>query len=116
LGQPTFASLHSGASDLVTGALISVKFESNKKGQGVAREVTVLATPGSAFEFSGNLSSLDMHSGMLVVVDPADDKSYEIFFDSANLPESRNLHEGDHVRVTASFDGTRYVASALTAN
>jgi hypothetical protein len=53
---------------------------------------------------------------LLVVVDPADDKSYQISFDSATLPESRNLHEGDHVRVTASFDGDRYVASALTAN
>jgi hypothetical protein len=116
VGQPAFASLRSGSSDLVAGALISVKFESDKSGRGVAREVTVLATPGSAFEFSGNLSSLDMHSGLLVVVDPADDKSYQISFDSAILPASRNLHEGDHVRVTASFDGNHYVASSLTAN
>jgi hypothetical protein len=116
VGQPAFSSLHAGSSDLVRGALISVKFESDKMGQGVASQVTVLATPGSAFQFIGNLSSLDMHTGLLVVVDPADDKSYQIFFDSGLLPASRNLHEGDHVRVTASFDGTRYVASALTAN
>jgi hypothetical protein len=116
VGQPAFAALRSGASDLVAGALISVKFESNNKGQGIAREVAVLATPGSAFEFSGNLSSLDMHSGLLVVVDPSDDKSYQISFDSAIFPASRNLHEGDRVRVTASFDGTHYVASALAAN
>jgi len=116
VGQPAFAALRSGASDLVAGALISVKFESNNKGQGIAREVAVLATPGSAFEFSGNLTSLDMHSGLLVVVDPSDDKSYQISFDSAIFPASRNLHEGDRVRVTASFDGTHYVASALAAN
>jgi hypothetical protein len=115
-GQPAFSSLHPGSSDLVRGALISVKFESDKKGQGVASQVTVLATPGSAFEFVGSLSSLDMHTGLLVLVDPGDDRSYQIFFDSGILPASRNLHPGDHVRVTASFDGTRYVASALAAN
>ena len=116
VGQPAFASLHPGSSDLVRGALISVKFEPDKKGQGVASQVSILATPGSAFVFSGDLSSLDMHTGLLVLVDPTDDKSYQIFFDRAILPASRNLHEGDHVRVTASFDGTRYVASALAVH
>jgi hypothetical protein len=116
VGQPAFASLHPGSADLVGGALIAVKFEPDKKGRAIARQIAVLATPGFAFEFSGNLSSLDMHSGLLVVVDPTDDKSYQISFDSAALPASRNLHQGDRVRVTASFDGTRYVASALTAD
>jgi hypothetical protein len=116
VGQQAFASKHPGASDLVKGALISVKFESDKKGRGVASKISVLATPGSVFELSGSLSSLDMHSGLLAVVDPSDDKSYQISFNPALLPATRNLHEGDHVRVTASFDGSHYVASALTTN
>jgi hypothetical protein len=98
VGQPTFASAHPGSSDLVKGALISVKFQSGKKDRGVASQIWVLATPGSVFEFSGSLSFLDIHSGLLVVVDPSDDKSYQISFDSAILPASRVLHEGDHVQ------------------
>ncbi len=115
-GQDQFSSASSGVSDLVKGALISVTFESSKEGRGVASQIAVLATPGSAFVFSGNLSSLDMHTGSLVLVDPRDDKSYQIFFDSAQLPASKNFHPGDHVRVAATFDGARYVASTLTFN
>jgi hypothetical protein len=116
VGQASFASTHPGSSDLVRGALVLVKFESDQKGRGVVSEIAVLGVPGFPFEFNGNLSSLDLHSGLLVVLDPADEKSYQIYFDSATLPASRNLHEGDHVRVTASFDGARYVASELAAD
>lgn len=113
-GQGPSSSSPSGESVLVKGTLISVTFESDKEGRGVASQVAILATPGSAFVFSGNLTSLDMHSGSLVLVDLRDDKSYQIFFDSNRLPASRNLHEGDSVRVNTTFDGTRYVASSLT--
>jgi hypothetical protein len=82
----------------------------------VAGQIAILATPGSAFLFGGNISSLDMHSGVMVLVDPRDDKSYQIFFDSAHLTTSQNLHEGDYVQVTAAFEGTRYVASAINVN
>lgn len=116
VGQAAFVSAPSGSSDLVKGTLILVTFEANKRGRSVASQISVLATPGSVFEFSGSLSFLDMHSGLLVVVDPSDDRSYQISFDSAMLPVSRSLQEGDHVTVTAKFDGTHYVASALTAN
>jgi hypothetical protein len=112
-GQAASPSEIPGPSDLVKGALISVKFQSDKQGRGVASQITILATPGSAFVFSGNLSSLDMHSGFFVLVDPRDEKSYQIFFDSARLPASQRLHEGDSVSVTAHFDGDRYVASGI---
>ncbi len=115
-GQAASFSELPGPSDLVKGALISIKFQPDKQGRGIASEITIVATPGSAFVFSGSLSSLDMHSGFLVLVDPRDEKSYRIFFDSARLPTSQNLHEGDSVRVTANFDGERYVASAIDTN
>jgi hypothetical protein len=115
-GQSTSSSASSGPSDFVRGTLISVRFESDKKGRGVASQVTILATTGSAFVFSGNLSSLDMHSGLLVLVDPRDDKGHEIFVDFARFPTSRKLHNGDYVKVTATFDGTRYLADAIDAN
>lgn len=113
-GQAPFSSVPAGTADLKKGALVSLKFESGKGGRGVASQIAILATPGASFLFSGSLSSLDMHSGSLVLVDPRDDKSYQIFFDSAHLSTSQNLHDGDHVRVNATFDGTRYVASAIT--
>jgi hypothetical protein len=115
-GQEQFAHQQSGESDLVKGALVSVEFESGKPGRGVASQVTILATPGAAFVFSGRISSLDMHSGSLILSDPQDDQSYQVSFDPAKFPASRQLQEGDHLRVTANFDGTRYVASALAVD
>jgi hypothetical protein len=103
-------------SDIVKGALISVKFESDKEGRGVARQIAVLATPGSVFMFNGSISALDMHSGILVLEDPRDEKGRQISFDSVRLPASHNLRTGDHVTVTVEFDGTRYVANAITVN
>jgi len=112
-GQSATSSASFGPSDLAKGALISVKFESDKKGQGVANLITILATPGSTMVFSGKLSSLDLHAGLLVLVDPLDEKSHDIFVDFARFPTIQNLHEGDSVQVTATFDGARYSASAI---
>jgi hypothetical protein len=117
VGEPTFTSARSaGPSDLVKGALIAVTFEADKEGRGVASKISILATPGSAFVFSGSLSSIDLHAGTMVLLDPRDDKSYQIFFDSARLPGSRSVHEGDSINVTATYDGTRYLASGITVN
>jgi len=113
-GQAKSFAAEPGPVDLITGTLISVKFQSDNKGHGVASQVSILATPGTAFVFAGNVASLDLHSGLLVVVDPRDDKRYDVFFDSARFPMSRDLHEGADVMVTADFDGDRYVANAIT--
>jgi hypothetical protein len=115
-GQSPFTSASSGVSDLVHGALVSVTFESDKDGRGVASQIAILAIPGSAFVFTGSLSSLDMHTGSLVLVDPRDDKIYQISFDPARLPASQNLRQGDRIRVVATYDGSRYMASALSVN
>jgi hypothetical protein len=112
--QAVFSSAPSGSSDLVAGALISIKFESNHQGRGAATQITILATPGSTFVFNGNVSFLDLHSGRLILVNVRDDKSYQIVFDPAHFPMSRHFHQGDRVTVTANFDGARYVASSMT--
>jgi hypothetical protein len=115
-GQQGFSSAQSGVSDLERGSLVSVKFESNKQGHGLAKQVAILAVPGSEFIFSGNISSLDMHSAFMVLVDPRDDKTYQIFFNPARLPPTQDLHVGEHLRVVVDYDGTRYMASDITAN
>jgi hypothetical protein len=115
-GQLAFTSAQSGRSDLVNGALISAKFQSDKTGKAVANQIVILAVPGTAFVFSGELTYFDIPSGSLVVLDPRDDNSYSIVFDAARFPASQSLRRGQHVRVSASFDGSRYVASEITAN
>jgi len=115
-GQAAGSSADIGSSDLATGTLISVKFQPDNKGRGVASQIAIVATPGTVFTFVGNVAFLDLHSGLLVLVDPRDEKRYELSFDAARFPMSRDLHEGADVTVTADFDGARYVASTITIN
>jgi hypothetical protein len=113
-GQSAFSSASAGQGDLVSGALVKVAFDPGEKGRAVANRVTVLAKPGSNFVFSGKLSSLDMHAGILVLVDPRDQKSYEISFDPGRFPTADTLHVGDQVRVSAAFESPHYSAVEIT--
>jgi hypothetical protein len=113
-GQQSFTAQNRGQFDLVRGALLAVTFQSGGKGQGIAKDITVLATPGSSFVFSGNITSLNLAAGWFVVTDPRDDKSYQIYFDEHDSNASK-LKRGDHVRISADYDGTRYVATNLAA-
>jgi hypothetical protein len=112
-GQGAFRAGAAGQSDLVNGALVTVNFDADEKGRAVANRVTVLATPGADFAFSGKLSSLDMHAGILVVFDPRDQKSYQISFDPSQLPVTETLHVGDEVRVTGRYESGQYAAVDL---
>jgi hypothetical protein len=113
MGQPAFVSSVTGTSDLMRGALISVKFQSDNRGNGIADAISILATPGSGFYFAGNVTYLDMHAGLMAITDPRDQKSYTIAFDPAQVPASRTLHLGSRVGATASFNGKQYVANKL---
>jgi hypothetical protein len=103
------------AAALAAGALVSVKFQSDGTGPGAAREIRLLAVPGTVFVFTGTVSFLDMHSGLLVLVDPRDQKHYAIYFDPG-LPDSSSLREGKDVTVNAGFDGTRYSAKMISVH
>ena len=115
-GQSAFTSASQGQGDLVSGALVTVTFDASEKGRAIADRVTVLAKPGANFAFSGKISSLDMHAGTMMVVDPRDQKSYEISFDPGRLPITASLHVGDQVRINAAFDGTHYAAVDVLRN
>jgi hypothetical protein len=112
VGQVTVASPAAGLQELVNGTLVSVKFDSSNNGRGLARQISILATPGSSFVFIGSVVSLDLAANRLVLLDPKDDQRYLIVFDRSRLPMSRELHVGTRLRVTASFDGAHYVATA----
>lgn len=115
-GQRQFISAGSGPADLEPGSLVSITFLSRSPGQAVAKEITVLAVPGSSFIFEGNLVSIDLHSGLLIMADPTDQKDYQISFNAVLFPESKTLHVGDKIRVRAAFNGTTFIANELSAN
>lgn len=115
-GQRQFTSVGSGPADLQPGSLVSVTFQSRSAGHAEAKAITVLAVPGSSFVFEGNLVSIDLHSGLLIVVDPTDQKDYQILFNAALFPESRALHAGDRIRVRAAYNGTNFIANEMAAN
>jgi hypothetical protein len=112
-GQGVFSSGPSGPSDLQKGTLVSIKFDTDNNGHGVASRIAVLATPGSRFVFSGNVTGIDMHTGVLALVDPRDNLSYQVSFDSASIPIVQSVHSGQRVRVTAEYDGTHYLAREI---
>jgi hypothetical protein len=116
VGQGALTTPPPGSSDLVRGTLISLTFEPNRAGEGIASLIEILATPGSVFVFGGSLSSLDMHTGQMTVTDPRDEKTYQIIFDPSRVPTSQTLHEGDNIRVAATYDGSRYVANSIALN
>lgn len=114
-GEANFSAENRGQSDLMPGALVSATFAS-QNGQGVASQISILATPGSTFTFVGTISFLNLSSQFLSVTDPRDGKSYKISFSIASMPETSNLHEGQRVMVQAHFNGSGYVASSITPN
>lgn len=102
----------SSSATLRPGALVEARFQPDSNHQGVVTSISILATPGTPFVFTGRL--LFLNAGTLVLLDPRDQKRYEISFDSRSPVE--NLHEGDEVAVTAVFDGTRYSAKDIKLN
>lgn len=110
-GQAAFATAQSGATDLVPGTLVSIKFDTDK-GKGTATEITVLATPGATFLFAGTITALDEPSGTLVVLDPRYNMTYQISFDP-HTSGTANLRVGQHVRISANYDGHHYVATSV---
>ncbi|HLJ29572.1 MAG TPA: DUF5666 domain-containing protein [Candidatus Angelobacter sp.] len=106
------ASLH----DLKPGSLIHVRFSPQQSNRGVAREITVLATPGSAFTYVGKITYLDIHRGLLALQNDLDQKNYEIRFDPSHTQARGDLAVGSEVRVVAVFEGSRYTAQSITLN
>lgn len=100
---------------LAPGALVAVTFRSDGNGHAIANQISVLASPGSAFVFTGVVTYLDVHDGVLALLDPLNQKRYEISFDPQS-PVRSGLREGLNVTVNASFDGSRYSARTITFN
>lgn len=107
-GNHTFS-----ASSLVTGSLIRVAFDSQGSGRDVAREIWILAKPGTHYTFTGEVVHIDLRTGLLVINSPTDGKTYEIYLDPA-VPAANDLHTGADVTAVTDFENSRYVAQSVT--
>ena len=103
------------AAELVPGALVALKF-GTQDSYDVASEINILALPGANFTFVGRVTGLDLRSGLLVITNTTDGKTYDIYLDSAAVAVTDKLQLASDVTVLTRFDGTRYVASSLTVN
>jgi len=113
-GQGSFSSGGARISDLQRGSLVSVQFVPNGKGRGEVTEITFLATPGAQFVFSGNVVALDMHAGTMLLLDPRNNQSYQISFKPESIRGLGDIPNGQRLRVSAQYDGTRYLAREVT--
>jgi hypothetical protein len=98
---------------LSEGCLVDVKFSSEGNGQEVAREISILALPGTRYTFAGQVVHIDLRTGLLVINSSTDRKTYEVYLDPSVAPDE-NLHAGALVTVVTNFEGSRYVARSLT--
>ena len=99
--------------DVKPGTLVHVRFSASSPNRGLAREVSIVAAPGSVFTFSGKVTFLDLHRGLLAVQNSTDDKNYEIHFSPEVVTDRSNLGVGRDVLVRATFEGTRYTAQSV---
>jgi len=100
---------------LKPGSLVSVTFNSEGGARDLAREISILAQPGTHYIFSGQVVHIDMRSGLVVLTSSADHKTYEVYLPSSMNPDE-NLQVGAMVTLETNFDGQRYVARNLTVN
>jgi hypothetical protein len=100
------------ASTLVPGSLVSVDFDSGGKGNDVARQISILALPGTRYTFVGQVVHLDLRAGLLVLNSSIDHKTYEIHLNPQATPDD-NLQSGANVTITANFENSQYVARSV---
>ena len=84
--------------------------------QPLVSQVSILASPGATFAFSGRVSFLDLNRGLVVIVDPRDNRSYEVYVDANDREIARKIQEGADIMVEAKFDGNHYEAKSVTVN
>lgn len=103
------------ASALLEGSLVAMKFNAEGNGHEVAREISILALPGTRYTFTGQVLHIDLRNGLLVLSSSTDHKTYEIYLDPSAAPDD-NLQVGSVVTVITSFENARYVARNVTIN
>ncbi len=102
------------AANIGQGSLIAVSFQMDPDGRATARKISVLAKRDDVFTFSGRVLHLDLSRRLAVIEDPDDRRTYEIYYSPGRLLAGDNLREGSNATISATFDGSRYVADSVT--
>ena len=102
--------------ELRPGALVVLTFDARPSKSPTVRQISILASPGTTFVFVGRIEHLDFGRGLLVLVDPRDNKNYDLYFDARTRGVNRGLKRGASVTVKANFDGTRYQTREIDLN
>jgi hypothetical protein len=74
-----------------------------------------LAQPGTQYTFSGQVTHIDLRTGLLVINSSIDRKTYEVYLLPSINPDE-NLQPGATVKVVTDFDGERYVVRSISLN
>jgi hypothetical protein len=104
------------AGKLAPGTLVAIKFGPRQDGSEVAREVSLLATPGQSFTFAGQVTAIDFRLGLLALTSSVDHKTYEIYLDPSVAGVDDNLRPSANVTVLTRFQNHRYEARSITVN
>ena len=98
-------------SEVTPGSLVTIQFGQDKAGHAVAREIHLLASPGSVYTFAGRVTNLDLSLGQISIANQSDDRTYDISVVRPLLPN--DLMIGSDVVVKAMFDGKEYRANSV---
>lgn len=101
--------------DIKPGSLVHVKFAAESSYRGLAREINIIAVPGTTFTFQGRLTYLDMHRGLIGIANESDGKTYDLRFSPSRLPGAANLSVGMEAVIIATFEGPEYTARSVAA-
>ncbi|HSS97111.1 MAG TPA: DUF5666 domain-containing protein [Terriglobales bacterium] len=101
---------------LRAGTLVAIEFSPSEDGAVSAQQISILAQPGTTFTFIGKVMFLDLHKGMMSIIDPRDKKSYDVYFNPSSVRINGDLQLDSEVTVNAAFDGNRYATSAIMVN
>lgn len=100
------------ASSLSPGSLVAIKF-SFQGDKETAQDISILAVPGARYTFTGQVTHLDLSTGLLVLSSMTDHRPYEIYLDPTLVPDG-NVQSGALVTVVATFANSRYLARAIS--
>ena len=104
------------AGRLAPGTMVAIKFGPRQDGDEVAREISVLASPGQTFTFVGQVTAIDLRLGLLALTSSVDHKTYEIYLDPSVSGVDDNLRPSAEVTVLTRFQNNRYEARSVTVN
>jgi hypothetical protein len=99
--------------ELYPGSLVRVRFAAERANRGLARDITIIAVPGSSHTFAGPITFLDTHRGILAVHNNLDNKTYDLHL-SPSQANSSQLMVGAEIMATATFEASQYAVQQIT--